>query len=173
MRFFAKEVGIALVLTVIISQFVRPTIVFGRSMEPTFVESDCLLMSKTAYDKIEPQRGDVVVFQSNIKDKNDKDELLIKRVVGLPGEEISIRDGIVYVDDKQVIDTVSKDGVTLGDMDKVRVPDNSYFCMGDNRAHSTDSRFGSVGSISKSKIVGKAVFKFYPFKSIGKVESKL
>ncbi|SFE15019.1 signal peptidase I [Peptostreptococcaceae bacterium pGA-8] len=173
MRFVVKEVGIALAITVIVSLFVRPTVVVGRSMEPTFKQSDCLLLSKTAYDKEPPQRGDVIVFRSTIKSYDGKDKILIKRVVGLPGEIVSIAEGKVYINYKPLVDTVSLDGETTGDIKGIEVPENCYFCLGDNRANSTDSRYESVGVIKKKDIIGKAVFKFYPFDDVKKIDSRI
>lgn len=93
-----KDIVIAVVIAFIIVQFIKPTIVMESSMEPNFYERDYLLVSRMAYkfDKM-PQKGDVIIFKSDLETENGKKKLLIKRVIGLPGDEISIHDGMVSV----------------------------------------------------------------------------
>ncbi|MFQ9893572.1 MAG: signal peptidase I, partial [Emergencia sp.] len=97
-REWIKAVGAAVAMAVIIIQFVIPTTVYGVSMEPNFEPNDYLLVNRLAYDDHrKPERGEVVVFSSHLKDKNGEDKMLIKRVVGLPGETVEVRDGMVYI----------------------------------------------------------------------------
>lgn len=173
MRFLVKELGICAVIIIIISLYVSPTIVSGRSMAPNFSDSDYLLVSKTAYQRELPARGDVILFESNIKSEDGTKKTLIKRVIGLPGEEVSIHDGMVHINGKQLVDTVSLDGETFAEMGTVIVPENCFFCLGDNRANSTDSRFESVGCIELEDILGKVIFRLYPISSIGLIDSQV
>ena len=170
MKDFVKDVCVVGIAAVIALQFIQPTRVFGISMQPTFYEKDYLIISKEAYAKTLPKRGDVVVFQSNIKNVKGDKELLIKRIIGLPGETVMVRDGSVYINGNMISDGYTKDGTTNGDM-TVKVPAGKYFCMGDNRLHSTDSRFSDVGCVALNKIKGKVVFRVYPFNKMGKIGS--
>ena len=157
----------------IVIQFVIPTAVYGRSMEPGFTHQDYLLIHKQAYagDR-EPVRGDVIVFQSRLRDENRGGlKKLIKRVVGVPGDVITVTGGKVYINGEELKERYVKDGVTNGDVGPVVVPEENYFCMGDNRLHSTDSRFLEVGFVEKDKIVGKVVFRVFPFHKFGMIGS--
>ena len=111
-----------------------------------------------------------MVFQSSLVSFKGDKELLIKRVIGLPGDKVVIKNGDVYVNGKQQSDYYTEDRYTAGDI-SVTVPEGEYFCMGDNRQHSTDSRFSSVGCVSSSLIKGKVIFRFYPFNKAGKIKS--
>lgn len=163
-----KAVISALAAAFVIMQFVVPTSVSGSSMEPAFLDHDYLLVSKQAYIHArEPQRGDVIVFQSQLKDEEGQDKKLIKRIVALPGELVAVEDGKVYINGEELQESYTADGYTDGTVYPVRVPEDSYFCMGDNRLDSRDSRDLAVGFVEKSQIVGRVVFRLYPFDEIG------
>ena len=163
-----KAVLMAVVVAIIVIQFVVPTTVYGISMEPTFESSDYLLISRQAYRYgRSPERGDIVVFSSQMKDENGEEKKLIKRVIGLPGETVAVENGKVYIDGKELSEDYTKDGTTNGTVYPVEVPEGCVFCLGDNRLHSTDSRFMEVGFIDEEDIVGKVVFRVYPFDKIG------
>jgi signal peptidase I len=168
-----KSVLSASAAALIVVQFVIPTAVYGRSMEPGFEHRDYLLIHKQAYvGEAEPERGDVIVFQSKLRDNNRGTlKKLIKRVIGVPGDIVEIREGKVYINGEELKERYIKDGVTNGDVGPVVVPEGNYFCMGDNRLHSTDSRFLEVGFVEKDKIVGKVVFRLYPFSKFGMIGS--
>lgn len=146
----------AVVLFVAVRFSLQNTRVEGHSMEPTLQDGQYLMVTKLAYRFGEPQRGDIVVFPS----PQEPDRILIKRVVGLPGEEVSIRDGAVYLGatplDEPYLDT--QHGRT--NWGPIQVPAGAYVLLGDNREHSNDSR--SFGPVSRQDIVGRAWFSLWP-----------
>ena len=167
------DLVIAGILAFAIINVVRPTIVKQTSMQNTFQPNDYVIMYKLAYsgDKT-PQRGDVVIFQSEItNEETGKDKLLIKRVIGLPGETIQIKEGEVYLNGKLFEEDYIKDGYTPAgnapaEGEVFTVPEDEYFCMGDNRVVSLDSRYSEVGTITEDQIEGKAVLRLFPFNKI-------
>ncbi|MBQ1490270.1 MAG: signal peptidase I [Eubacterium sp.] len=172
MKDIIKDVTVAAMVVLIAAQFYEPTRVFGVSMQPSFQENDYLIISRLAYRNKQPKRGDVIVFQSTLKDSEGKDELLIKRIIGLPGEKIEIAGGKVMIDGEVLQESYIKEPYTDGAV-TMTVPEGSYFCMGDNRARSTDSRSESVGTVSADQISGKVVYRVFPFKNIGKIQPAL
>lgn len=166
MKEFIKDLCVAAIIVVVIMQFYEPTRVFGISMQPSFYEKDYLVLSKEAYARETPQRGDVIVFKSQLRTIDGKKELLIKRVIGLPGDTVEVRDGNVYINGTIQDDSYTEDHYTNGTME-IKVPKDEYFCMGDNRLHSTDSRFSEVGLVKFDKIKGKVIFRIYPFNKMG------
>jgi len=169
---WVKDIIIAVVIAVVIIQFIKPTIVKESSMEPNFYANDYLFISKMAYkfDKT-PKKGDVIVFRSNLTTDTGKKKLLIKRVIGLPGDRIDIKNGKVYINGKADKATYTMSGYTSGSIEGLTVPKGKLFCMGDNREVSIDSRYEEVGCVSESKVVGKAVFRLFPFSKIGVIKN--
>ena len=167
------QIILAIVIAVIVMQFIKPTIVKQRSMEPNFYTNDYLLVSRQSYKLFHnrPEMGDVIIFETEMKTDDGEDKLLIKRVIGVPGDVISISDGKVYVNGSEIDDTYTKDQYTSGDIVDLVVPENKLFCLGDNRAVSVDSRSPEVGLIDYDSIIGKAVFRVFPFKDFGKIEN--
>ena len=164
-----KDILIALVIAVVVLQFFKPTVVKQRSMEPNFYTNDYLFVSRQAYKLLggEPERGDVVVFRSDLTTEDGHSKLLIKRVIGLPGETVEIHDGKVYINGEIIDDSYTMDQFTNGALDGLVVPEDSVFCMGDNRTVSVDSRSDKVGCVPYDAIVGKVVFRLLPIKEIG------
>lgn len=165
-----KDIIVAAILAAVVISFVRPTIVKQTSMQDTLNPNDYIIMYRRAYsgDK-EPKRGDIVIFKSELQDENGKNKLLIKRVIGLPGDKITINDGKVYINDKEYDESYLKDGYTTGSMNNFRVPKGEYFVMGDNRVVSIDSRYSEVGCVKKDAIKGRAVLRLFPFTKIKKL----
>lgn len=162
-----KDIVIAVIIGLLIIQFVRPTIVKEHSMEPTLQENDYIFLSKQAYRFEEPMFGNIIVFHSGLKLENGREKLLVKRIIGLPGDTISISDGVVYRNGQPLKEDYTKDGFTAGYMDEITVPEGELFVMGDNRQNSTDSRDQNVGFVSEKQIVGEAVVRLFPFNKIG------
>ena len=136
------------------------TIVIGDSMNPTLEDGENLITDKITYRFKEPKRFDIIVFPQ----KANTSKLLIKRIIGMPGETVEIKDGRVYINGYELNEAygneVMKDGglaanaITLGP--------NEYFVLGDNRNNSQDSRFASVGNIQRSDIIGRAWLRIWP-----------
>ena len=171
MKEWIKDIAIALIIAIVIVQFVKPTIVKQSSMEPNFHDRDYLFVSKQAYRFDEPQRGDVVVFDSSLVDEEGNDKLLIKRIIGLPGEKLDIIDEKVYINDVMLDETYTMDGTTYGDITDLVIPDGKYFCMGDNRDVSIDSRDPAVGCVDERQLVGKVFFRLFPFQVAGMIQN--
>lgn len=170
---WVKGAAIAIVIAVAILQFIKPTVVQQHSMEPNFHTNDYLFISKQAYKLFRgtPQLGDVIVFETDMKTTEGENKLLIKRVIGVPGDEISIYAGKVYVNGQEIDDSYTKDMTTPGDIDKLVVPSDTVFCLGDNRRISVDSRDESVGLISYDSILGKVIFRLLPMDKMGVIKN--
>jgi len=157
-----KTIVISILVALLITAFVKPTMVQGFSMEPTLSENDLLIINRFLYNRGEPKRGDIVVFESNQLDDDGNQKLYIKRVVGLPGEEIEISDGKVYINKQILSEEYTAEDYTHGDIHET-IPRRKLFVIGDNRGNSMDSRNPEIGLIDYEAIVGKAFVRLYPF----------
>lgn len=166
-----KDVAIALIIALIVMQFIRPTIVKQRSMQPNFHTDDYLFISKQSYKLLggQPQMGDVIVFESKLEDEEGEKKMLIKRVIGVPGDVVSIHDGKVFINSKEIDDSYTMDKTTPGEIKDLIVPANHLFCLGDNRAVSVDSRSASVGLVPFDDVIGKVVFRVFPLGKFGAI----
>ncbi len=150
----------AVIIAVLIHLFLaQATRVYGQSMEPTLHTDDRLLVEKITYRFRPPQRGDIVVIQLY-----KGSQPLIKRIVGLPGEEIAIRNGQVYINGQPLQEDYLREPTT-GYLPPTRIPPMHYFVLGDNRDGSNDSR--NFGPVPRDKILGRAIFRYWPPQSIG------
>ncbi len=157
-REIIETLALTLVIFVVIHFTVQNFMVDGTSMQPSLINSQYVLVNKLAYLFHTPERGDVIVFHWPVDTNKD----LIKRVIGVPGD-------VIVIDSK----TVQVNGVLLNEPyimapvnpagNKLVVPPNDYFVMGDNRLVSDDSR--DWGFVPKSYIIGKAVFVYWPINS--------
>ena len=131
----------------------------SESMEDTIMTGDRIFGNRLAYINKDPQRFDIVIF----KYPDDETQLFIKRVIGLPGETVEIRDGKVYIDGSETpLDDSFTPEPPQGDWGPEVVPEGSYFMLGDNRNRSKDSRFWTNTFVKKEKILGKAVLRYFP-----------
>ena len=164
---WVKDILLAVVIAAVILAFFKPIIVQQESMEANFHAGDYLITSRQAYRLFgDPQRGDVIVFKSELLDENEKPKNLIKRIIALPGETIEIKGGEVYIDGQMLQEDYLPGEAISGEMDAVTVPEGQLFVMGDNRECSEDSRSPRVGTIEQSTIVGKVIVRLYPFNTI-------
>lgn len=159
---------VKVILSALLIAFVLRTFIFQLalvnqiSMEPTLKEGQMLIISKVNYFVGTPKRGDIIVFKDSYENK-----LLIKRVIGLPGEKIDLRNGKVFINDKELEPDYTSFPTYAYVQESWQVPEGQYFVMGDNREHSRDSRVETVGLINRKSIIGKAVFRLWPFNKLG------
>jgi len=162
----------AAVFLVIYVFFFRPFQVNGESMHPTFRDSQYILTSIISLRFHDPEHGQVIVFKAPLDPEKD----YIKRVIGIPQDRVSIKDGYVYLNGnkldesaylKQGIETYG--GTFLGDSQEVTVTEGSYFVLGDNRNYSSDSR--EWGFVAKENIIGESFFVYWPLNTIGFVKN--
>lgn len=159
---WVKMIAAAFIIAFILRTFVfQMALVNQMSMEPTLHEGQMLIISKINYLVGNPQRGDIIVLKDNVENK-----LLIKRVIGLPGEKVDLRNGKVFINDKELQD-YTKAPTYPYIQEAWDIPQGDYFVLGDNREHSRDSRAENVGLIDRKNIVGRAVFRLWPFNKLG------
>jgi len=170
-----REYVESIVIAVILALFVRAFVIQAfkiptGSMKPTLNENDRIFVNKYIYRFKNPQRGDIVVFKYPEDPKKD----FIKRLIATEGETVEIKDGNIIINGNVVKDTlISKiyyynRGDYANSGDKIIVPKDSYYMLGDNSNSSRDSRYW--GFVPKKYIVGKAVFRYWPPKAIGKIK---
>jgi signal peptidase I len=164
-------VFLALVLYVVIQYAVQTVHVLGSSMYATLHDNDLLVASKISYKLHQPQRGDIIVFKP--PDEASRD--FIKRIIGLPGERIHIKDSVVYINGKVLQEPYLPERWTYNNQwpasgqDQL-IPPDEYFVMGDNRNHSSDSR--TFNFIELSSILGKAEIRIWPLGQVGLLGAK-
>lgn len=162
-----RDILIAVAIAALILVFFKPIVVKQDSMQPTFYSDDYVIVSRQAYSLFgEIERGDVVIFESDLYDISGNPKILIKRVIGLPGDTIEIKDGFVYLNGQKTDEPYLAEMGMSGEMDKVTVGEGKIFAMGDNRRVSQDSRSAVIGQVSQDHVIGKVVLRVYPFNSI-------
>jgi len=154
---WVKPILIAILIAFLLRSFVFVTsVVDGKSMEPTLEDGEVVLFNKFTYLFNDAERGDIVII-------NRPRKRYVKRIIGLPGENVSAENGNLYIDGEQydqsfITETFKND---TGHFGPIKVPENSYFVMGDNRELSKDSRNG-LGFINEENIAGKSEFIIFP-----------
>jgi signal peptidase I len=132
-------------------------VVDGQSMEPNLHTGQFLIVSRLAYRFGTPQRGDIIVFDF----PGDPSDDYVKRIIGLPGDEVVLQDGKVFINGNPIEEPyIPADQMTMPSQGRWIVPEGSYFVLGDNRSHSSDSR--SWGMLPTDKIIGKAWISYWP-----------
>ena len=167
-----KTIILSLIIAFLITTFVKPTIVKNFSKVPTLEENNFLIVNRFLYKRGNPKHGDIVVFKSPLKTQTGKVKLLIKRVIALPGEEIVISDGQVFINGKKLKEPYLAEDYTSGNI-KMNIPENKVFTMGDNRNNSLDSRDEILGLVDMEDIIGKAFLRLYPFNKIGLLDKHI
>jgi signal peptidase I len=175
---WAILIGSALVIALLIKTFLfQAFYIPSESMRPTLNVGDRVLVNKMSYRVHDVNRGDIVVFETppNAKDANGKIKDLVKRVVALPGETLETRDGVVFINGRQLEEPYLRNGVktcapnpnpgTCANLGPFTVPSDDVFVMGDNRMASKDSR--SFGPIDDDSIVGRVFVRIWPVTDLG------
>lgn len=155
-------IALSIAMSFLITSFIRVTVVNGHSMDSTLYDGQRLVLNLRAYDKHDPEYKDIVVVE--------RDDLsvhfLIKRVIGTPGDKITIKDNKLYINDELIKEDYINEEMDTEDLE-VEIPEGKVFVMGDNRNHSIDSRnINVIGLINIDDIVGKAVFSISGFKAV-------
>lgn len=149
----------------------QPHKIKGDSMQPNFPDGEFLLTDKLSYRFGQPKRGDIIVFEAPVA----QGEEYIKRIIGLPGEKVSIKEGNVYINGKRLEESYlrstvyTQGGTFLADNQDYTVKAGEFFVMGDNRIASSDSR--SWGAVRKEKITGRAWIIYWPPEKTGIVKA--
>lgn len=155
---------LAVILAFLLTQVITPSFVREESMEPNFHDGDYVLIYRLAYKEHDLQRGDVAILKED-------DRLLIKRVVGLPGEKVEIKKGKVFINDEPLEEGYLPYGTVTEtneeEFSEATLDDDECFVLGDNREISHDSR--AIGPINKEDIIGRVVFRAWPWYDIGKI----
>lgn len=164
---WVKDIAISLIIVAIILTFIKPIIIKQESMQNTFFANDYVFVSKQAYTLFgDMERGDVIVFKSDLIAANGSSKFLIKRIIGLPGDTLEIIDGFVYLNGEKQDEPYVKEPGLSGEMAEIKIPGGCLFVMGDNRAVSQDSRSEAVGFVSQDDVMGKVVLRVFPFNKI-------
>ncbi len=164
------EIAIPVCCVLVALQFFSMKIVFETSMENTLESRDCVVLAKRAYDSPDAVRfGDIIVHRSHLTGADGLERDLVKRVIGLPGDVIEIRDGRVYRNGEGLDESYVPEGRTEGSFAQCTVPAGCFFVMGDNRQASVDSRDSRVGFVPMDQVAGKVVFRLLPVSHIGNI----
>ena len=156
---FIPYVIVVIVVLMIKAFVVTPIRVNGPSMNDTLKNNDIMILDEISYKFSGIERFDIVVIKYD-------DDFLIKRVIGLPDEEIEYKDNILYVNGKKVKENFSH--AETEDIEKIKIPKNEYYVLGDNRINSTDSRI--IGTVSIDDFLGTTKFTIFPFNRFGSKE---
>jgi signal peptidase I len=158
----------AIVLILLVNYVVSPVKIKGRSMYPVLKDKERILISKLNLNKEHIKRFDIIVFTN----PREKGKRFIKRIIGLPGETITIKNGEVYINSRKIeqvfISQEMSDNFQAVNMKPREIPEDFYFLIGDNRQISRDSR--TYGVVHRDNILGKAIFRYWPFSRFGKIQ---
>lgn len=166
------EVAAVVLLSYLIVAFglVRISMI-GDSMQPTLSDGNSIIVNKMSFRFTKPKRNDVIVFKQS---GDEHSYYNIKRVIGLPGETVQIKDGFIYIngdklDEKYKFDAISNGGLAN---EEITLDAKEYFVLGDNRNASEDSRYANIGLVMKQDIVGRAWMRVSPFNFVSKISTQ-
>lgn len=153
-----KSCAVAVVLGIIISKYIiANAFIPSGSMEPTIDTRSFVLVNRLAYIVSDIKRQDVIVFEHPDGDE----KLLIKRVIGLPGDTVEAKENVLYINGEEIKEPYIVNNITW-DFGPYTVPENSYFVLGDNRQNSYDARYWENRWVTPDMIIGKAMFEYIP-----------
>ncbi len=167
---WAWEIAIAVLVTLVFMYFFGfHTNVVGQSMLETLKDGDGILVNRFVYKIKQPSANDVIVFLPN---GNENSHYYVKRVIGVPGDTVQIKNGAVYVNGKMFEETTDVSAIENAELaaQEIVVGEDEYFVLGDNRNNSEDSRYANIGNVKKEYIEGKAWFVTSPWKDIGLIK---
>ena len=152
----------------VVNVVLEKTRMIGSSMEVTLQDEDPIIVNKLAYLFSDPKRYDVIVFKQS---GDEHSYYNIKRIIGLPGETVQIKEGQVYIngellEEPMVVDPIQIPGLAA---DEIKLEENEYFVLGDNRNNSEDSRFANISNVVTDEILGKAWIRLSPFNFVNKI----
>lgn len=152
------------VMVVVVKYIGQRTVVIGDSMQTTLSDGDNLITDKITYRFKDPKRFDIVVFPF----KENTSKLLIKRIIGMPGETVQIKNGKVYINGYELQENYGNEIMNDAGIasEPILLGEDEYFVLGDNRNNSQDSRFSSVGNVSRSDLIGRAWVRIWPLDKI-------
>lgn len=177
---WAKTIILALILGIVITSFISGTKVDGVSMVPTLNHNDFLITFNKGKNI---KRGDIIIVDTDLEFSQEdlaslgfinrlkagKTKKLIKRVIALEGDSLVIENGMVILNGKKLKENYINGNQTFGNLAIEKIPEGKIFVMGDNRSNSLDSRDKRVGLVDKEDVIGKVVFRLYPFSKFGKL----
>lgn len=158
---WVQIIVVAAVIAFILNNFlIANSRVPTGSMENTIMAGDRVIGSRLSYRFGEPQRGDVIIFRW----PDDEKVLFVKRIIGMPGDKVTIRDGQVYLNDSEtpLEENYIREPMKPAALQEFQVPEGAYFCMGDNRNGSVDARYWTNHYVYIDKIVAKVLFRYWP-----------
>ena len=167
---WAVEIVVVILLAYVLAVFFGQSRTnIGQSMDVTISGGDKVLLNTLNYDLSDPKRGDVVAFKPG---GSKSSHSYIKRVIGLPGETIQIKDGMIYINDELYLEQRDYPVINSPGMasEPITLGVDEYFVLGDNRNHSSDSRVASVGVLTRDMLIGRAWVRIYPFNKIGVIK---
>lgn len=162
-----RTVIFVIVVTILFDMTIPRSLVDGRSMEPTFQDGQRLIVSRLNYLLAEPERGEIMVFNSLDPREFEDGVMLIKRVIGLPGDFIEWRDNELYINGANVPEAYTNGACRCSD-NTWQLGEDEYFVMGDNRNNSSDSR--KFGPVPVDHVVGRVVFRYWPLPDAGLID---
>lgn len=164
------EIAIVLAIAFVFVYYIGlRTSVVGQSMAPTLENKQEILVNRFIYSVSNPKTNDIVVFLPN---GNEKAHYYVKRIIGVPGDQVQIKDGAVYVNGELFDEAVETAAILDAELaaDEIVLGEDEYFVLGDNRNNSEDSRYANIGNVKKDYIIGKAWFVVSPYEKFGFLE---
>lgn len=166
---WAAQIAAVIFLAYFITYYaLEKTSMIGISMEATLQDGEEIIINKFSYRFSDPKRFDVIVFKQSGKEHSFYN---IKRIIGLPGETLHIKEGLFYINGEIVRDVINADPIYNYGLaeEEILLEENEYFVLGDNRNNSEDSRFASIGNIRREEIIGEAFIRISPFNFVSKL----
>jgi signal peptidase I len=160
LREFLISFGLMVIAFLIVNSLFQASVVRDISMQPTLVDGQRIIISKIAYNFADPKRGDIIIVHPPIDTRRE----FVKRLIGLPGDTIEIKNHILYVNNVSLDEPYIKADPEY-DFGPCAIPENNYFLLGDNRNNSTDSHLN--WTVTREEIVGKAWLRIWPLDKWG------